>query len=102
MSDCVAMKENSPYDDMTFSTEAEIELDSNGLDNIPSDSLVKLEDLGVIKIETERRDGREVITRCSVNMHNLAAIGTEFHVSERRAGERWELGSWNPDVRVLE
>lgn len=74
----------------------------SGIDGHSPLGLGKLEDLGVVELETERRDGDEVVTDCRINLSNLTAMATEFHVVERRYGDRWELGSWDPDVRILD
>lgn len=76
-----------------------IELDD--LEDDISIGLAKLAEMGVVDVDTEDRDGEEVVTRCSINMRYLSAMATEFHVVERRYGERWELGSWDPEIRVL-
>lgn len=64
--------------------------------------LAKLADLGIVEFDTETRNGREVITDCRINVRYLSTMATEFHVVERRYGDRWEFGSWDPEIRILD
>ncbi|MFC4549893.1 MULTISPECIES: hypothetical protein [Halorussus] len=73
-----------------------------GIDEQSALGLAKLADLGVVEFDTETRDGEEVITDCRINVRYLSTMATEFHVVERRYGDRWELGSWDPEIRVLD
>ncbi|SEW30889.1 hypothetical protein [Natrinema salifodinae] len=77
------------------------EVNLEGLEDCSSAGLTKLEDLDVIKLETEQRNGEDIVTQIQINVQYLETMGTEFHVVERRYGDRWELGSWDPDIRVL-
>lgn len=72
------------------------------IDDESAPGLAKLADLGVVELDTETRDGEEVITNCRLNVRYLSTMATEFHVVERRYGDRWELGSWDPEIRVLD
>lgn len=81
----------------------EVELDGvEDLDNQSIQGLEKLADLGVLKFETDSRDGNDVVTNMRFNLRYLSTMATEFHVVERRYGERWGLGSWDPDIRILD
>jgi len=73
-----------------------------GIDEQSAPGLEKLADLGVVEFDTAERDGKQVITNCRINVRYLSTMATEFHVVERRYGQRWELGSWDPEVRVLD
>lgn len=94
------MAESEKLRDVAFDPDDPPEIEIIDAEKTPSLDLAKLEDLGVVELDTEERDGTEVITRCRINARYLAQMATEFHVVERRYGERWGLGSWNPEHRV--
>lgn len=62
--------------------------------------LRNLEALGIATFETEHRDGRDLVTAVDINVRHLASMTTEFSVVERQLGDRWDLGSWDPEIRV--
>lgn len=70
------------------------------VEGTPSLDIEKLAELGVVDLETSERDGKAVVTHCRIDARILAQMATEFHIVERRYGERWELGSWDPETRV--
>lgn len=74
----------------------------DGIDEESAPGLRKLADLGVVEFDTGERDGKRVITDCRINVRYLSTMATEFHVVERRYGQRWELGSWDPEIRILD
>ena len=73
-----------------------------GIDEQSAPGLEKLAELGVVEFDVEERDGKQVITDCRMNVRYLATMATEFHIVERRFGQRWELGSWDSEIRVLD
>lgn len=91
-------------------SEASVYFDPNDLPDVElveideksAPGLAKLAELGVVEFDTETRDGRDVITDCRINVRYLSTMATEFHVVERRYGDRWEFGSWDPEIRVLD
>lgn len=96
------MSEDSDAEYVYIDSENEPAVELTGIDEQSAPGLEKLADLGVVEFETETRNGREVITDCRINVRYLSTMATEFHVVERRYGERWELGSWDPEIRVLD
>lgn len=72
-----------------------------GIDEMSGPGLEKLADLGIVEFDLEERDGEKTITDVRINVRYLSTMATEFHVVERRYGQRWELGSWDPEIRVL-
>lgn len=96
------MADDAPSERVYIDADDPPAIELTGIDEESAPGLEKLADLGIVEFDTETRDGREVITDCRLNVRYLSTMATEFHVVERRYGERWELGSWNPEIRVLD
>lgn len=96
------MADDAPSERVYIDADDPPAIELTGIDEESAPGLEKLADLGIVEFDTETREGREVITDCRLNVRYLSTMATEFHVVERRYGERWELGSWNPEIRVLD
>ncbi|WP_332900283.1 MULTISPECIES: hypothetical protein [unclassified Haladaptatus] len=59
-----------------------------------------MEKMDILSVELTEKDGKTVVTDCTIDMTAFASVVGELDVVERKMGNDWRETSWNPRVRL--